>query len=67
MIVEREVTVKTVIEIAKMFGVSRIAVYNWIADGLKYSREKLIGRKTRIVIDPSDVLEYHKKKEGIVK
>lgn len=55
---------KTVEETGKMFGVTRNTVYRWIRDGLKYKREKVIGRKTRIVIDPSDVLEYHKKKEG---
>jgi predicted DNA-binding transcriptional regulator AlpA len=54
---------KTVIEISKMFGVSRIAVYNWIKDGLPHSREKVIGVKTRVVINPSDVIEYHKSKE----
>jgi len=54
---------KTVIEIAKMFGVTKIAVYNWISNGLKHSTEKVIGIKTRIVIDPADVIAYHKAKE----
>lgn len=54
---------KTVQEIAKMFGVTKVAVYNWIKDGLKYSTKKVIGRKEYIVIDPADILEYHKSKE----
>ena len=54
---------KSIKEISVMFEVSRNSVYNWIADGLKYKREKLIGRKTRVIIDPSDVIAYHKAKE----
>ena len=54
---------KTVQETADIFGVSRIAVYNWIKDGLPYKREKVIGIKTRIIIDPSDVYIYQKTKE----
>jgi excisionase family DNA binding protein len=54
---------KTVSEIAVMFGVKRQTVYTWIQDGLKHKREKVVGRKTRIIINPADVMEYHKSKE----
>ena len=53
---------KTVTETAKIFGVSRITVYNWLHDGLNSSKEKVIGRMTRIIIDPLDVIKYHKEK-----
>ena len=51
---------KTVEDIAKSFGVSRVSVYNWINRGLPYTREKAIGHKVRIMIDPSEVFKYHK-------
>ena len=54
---------KTIEETAKMFNVTRVTIYNWLKDGLKHSKEKVIGRKTRIIIDPVDVIEYHKSKE----
>lgn len=54
---------KTVAEIATMFSVTKAAVYLWISDGLKHNSEKIIGQKTRIIIDPQDVIEYHKSKE----
>ncbi len=53
---------KTVREIASMFDVTPVSVRNWLKDGLPHSREKVIGSKTRIVIDPKDVVEYHKSK-----
>ena len=56
-------TMKTVLETAEMFSVTRSAVYLWLRDGLKHESEKVIGRKTRIIIDPQDVIEYHKSKE----
>jgi uncharacterized protein YjcR len=59
--------VKPIKEIAKMFGVSGVSVRNWLIDGLPYKKEKVIGRRTRIVIDPADVYAYHKAKENIVK
>jgi transposase-like protein len=52
----------TVAEIARKFGVTKMAVYLWINDGLEHSKEKIIGRRTRIVIDPSDVVKYHENK-----
>lgn len=54
---------KTVAEIAVMFGVKRPTVYSWLKDGLKHEREKIVGRKTRIIINPADVMDYHKSKE----
>jgi len=56
---------KTIEETAKMFNVTRVTIYNWLKDGLKHSKEKIIGRKPRVIIDPIDVIEYHKSKEKI--
>lgn len=53
----------TVKETAKLFRVSSVAVRNWIKDGLPHEKEKVVGIKTRIVIDYKDVIEYHKAKE----
>jgi len=55
--------VKSVMEISRMFGVSRTAVYKWILGGLPCKLEKAIGHKTRTIIDPVDVYAYHKSKE----
>ena len=54
---------KTVKEIAVMFGVSQVAVRKWLKDGLPYQKQKIIGIKTRIIIDPEFVVEYQKNKE----
>lgn len=54
---------KTVKEIAAMFGVSQVAVRKWLKDGLPYQKQKIIGIKTRIIIDPQFVIEYQKNKE----
>ncbi len=54
---------KTVAEIAKMFGVTRTTVYMWLRAGLPFIREKVVGIKARIKIDPADVIQYQKKKE----
>jgi transposase len=56
---------KTIEETAKMFNVTRVTIYNCLKDGLKHSKEKIIGRKPRVIIDPIDVIEYHKSKEKI--
>jgi hypothetical protein len=50
--------VKTVAEIAKMFGVTPMGVRYWLKKGLRFSREKVIGIKPRIVIDPKDVFSF---------
>lgn len=49
---------KTVAEIAVMFGVSKQAVMLWIKNGLPTEKEKVIGIKTRRVIDPDDVKRF---------
>ena len=54
---------KNIKEIATMFEVSGSAVRKWVADGLPHRYEKIIGRKTRVVIDPADVIAFHKSKE----
>jgi len=54
---------KTVTETAEMFGVSRNAVYKWLRSGLKHSREKIIGKNVRIIIDPAEIYAFHKAKE----
>jgi len=52
----------TVSEIARLYCVSSVAVRNWLKGGLRYKKEKVVGIKTRMVIDPKDVDEYHKGK-----
>ena len=53
---------KTVAEIAAQFGVTTMGVRYWIKKGLKTSTEKVVGIKTRIVINPDDVREFLKLK-----
>jgi len=53
---------KTVSEIAAQFGVTTMGVRYWIKKGLKTSTEKVVGIKTRIVINPDDVREFLKLK-----
>ena len=53
----------TVREAAEKFGVSHMAVRLWIKDGLPVKYEKVIGFKTRMIIDPDDVIKYQKSKE----
>jgi hypothetical protein len=48
----------TVAEIAIMFKVSKQSVMLWIKNGLPTEKEKVIGIKTRRVIDPDDVKKY---------
>lgn len=52
----------TVQEIANLYGVTRMAVYNWIKDGLPYKKEKICGIKPYYIIDPDDVDAYHRRK-----
>lgn len=56
---------KTVAEIAAEFGVTTMGVRYWIKNGLKYKTEKVIGIKPRIVINPGDVREFLKLKQGL--
>lgn len=46
---------KTVKEIADIYGVTPTSVYNWLKGGLKFTIEKKVGIKKRKVIDPKDV------------
>ena len=51
---------KSVPEIAKEFGVTKMAVYYWIKGGLIHKKERIIRRKERIIIDPEDVVKFLK-------
>lgn len=51
---------KTVKEIAEMYGVTSPGVRYWLGKGLKFEIEKVIGIKPRKVIDPKDVDEFLK-------
>ena len=53
----------TVRQIAEKFKVSQMSVRLWIKDGLPVKYEKVIGIKTRMIIDPDNVILYQKKKE----
>lgn len=50
-------------EIARMFNVTEKTVYGWVKSGLSHSLEKIIGKRTRIIICPDDVVAFHKKIE----
>ena len=56
---------KTVKEIAEMYGVTDVAVRQWLKNGLPYKKEKVIGVKTRTIINPKDVELYHKQKTDV--
>ena len=49
---------KTVLEIARLFGVTDPAVRIWIKKGLPYEMEKVLGLRPRKVIDPKDVENF---------
>lgn len=49
---------KTVYETAELFNVTKTTVYNWLKAGLPSKKEKVIGIKTRILIDPKDVMNF---------
>jgi len=51
---------KTIQEIATMFNVSYESVRKWTKKGLPYKYEKVIGRRTRKMIEVSDVYNYQK-------
>ncbi len=51
-------------EIAKMLGVSKIAVYNWLKDGLDYEWDSKIGARPYRVISLKDVEEYMDKRKA---
>lgn len=54
----------TVQETADQRGVTTMAVYHWIKNGLKTSTRKVIGKKQHIVIDPKDVDDFLNLTEG---
>jgi hypothetical protein len=45
----------SVFETAKERGVTPMAVRYWLKHGLKYSKERVIGKKEYIIINPKDV------------
>ena len=49
---------KTVKEISEQFGVTTMGVRYWLNRGLKHKKEKVLGRKERIIINPIDVNEF---------
>ena len=49
---------KTVKEIAELYGVTTMGVRYWISKGLKTETERVIGVKRRIVIDPKEVDKF---------
>ncbi len=51
---------KPIIEIAEIFNVTKSAVYLWINKGLPHKKERLIGKRERIIIDPEEVLKFLK-------
>jgi predicted transcriptional regulator len=55
---------KTVAEIAELYGVTHMAVRHWIKKGLKTQTERVIGIKPRMVIDPDDVKKFLGLKDG---
>jgi predicted transcriptional regulator len=59
-----EKKLKTVAEIAKLYGVTHMAVRHWIKKGLKTKTERVIGIKPRMVIDPDDVKKFLGLKNG---
>jgi hypothetical protein len=50
--------VKTVAQIAEMFGVTTMGVRYWLQCGLPYQKERIIGVKARTIIDPKDVVKH---------
>jgi hypothetical protein len=53
----------TVKGIAEKYGVTKTAVYAWINAGLPVENQKVVGVKTRKIIDIKDVEAFHKNKE----
>lgn len=47
-----------VIEIAEKYGVTKMAVYGWIKDGLPYETAYRPGRKPYSIINVDDVEDY---------
>lgn len=49
---------KSVKEIADMYGVTTMGVRYWLSKGLPYKTEKRLKSKERIIIDPKDVDKF---------
>lgn len=49
---------KSVKEIADIYGVTPMAVRYWLNKGLPYKTEKRLKSKERIIIDPKDVDKF---------
>ena len=48
----------TVAQVAERYGVTKQAVYNWLAEGLPCEVERISGRKTRKMILEKDVVKF---------
>lgn len=51
---------KTVKEISKIYNVTTMGVRYWLSKGLKHEKERVLGVKERIVIDPLEVDKFLK-------
>ncbi len=58
---------KTVKEIADLYGVSRWAVYKWIRSGLPHTTERVIGVRRRVVIDSAVLADWLGLKDPVKK
>ena len=48
----------TVQETAEARGVTKMAVYHWLSNGLPFTLRREIGKKEHKVIDPNDVDDF---------
>lgn len=48
----------TVKEVSEYMGVTRVAVYNWIKNGLTGETEKVMGVKPRLVFTKKDLMDF---------
>ena len=48
----------TINQMAKRFNVTGITIRNWIKKGLKYRKEKIIGKKERMIVSIKDVDKF---------
>lgn len=49
----------TVKDVCKIYNITKRSVYNWIKEGLPYKQEKVIGKKTYMIIDQNDIDKFH--------
>ena len=50
----------TVKEISETLGVSKVAVYQWLKEGLPHKKERTIGKKEYVVATIKDVEKHLK-------